>query len=31
MESLLELYLHVDDFCQSFLPNLEYHLLSDGW
>jgi len=30
MESLLELYVHVDDFCQSFLPKLENHLLSSG-
>jgi len=22
MESLLELFVHVDDFCQAFLPNL---------
>ena len=24
MESLLELFVHVDDFCQAFLPNLEH-------
>jgi len=30
MESLLELFVHVDDFCQTFLPNLEHHLLSSG-
>src|SRR4030042_5755303 len=30
MESLLELFVHVDDFCQAFLPNLEQHLLSSG-
>jgi transposase len=30
MESLLELFVHVDDFCQAFLPNLERHLLSSG-
>ena len=30
MESLLELFVHVDDFCQVFLPNLEHHLLSGG-
>jgi len=30
MESLLELFVHVDDFCQTFLPNLEHHLLSNG-
>ena len=30
MESLLELFVHVDDFCQAFLPGLEQHLLSTG-
>ena len=30
MESLLELFVHVDDFCQTFLPSLEQHLLSSG-
>jgi transposase len=30
MESLLELFVHVDDFCQGFLPNLEQYLLSSG-
>jgi hypothetical protein len=30
MESLLELFVHVDDFCQSFLPTLEQHLLTSG-
>jgi Transposase DDE domain len=30
MESLLELFVHVDDFCQTFLPSLEQHLLSTG-
>jgi transposase len=30
MESLLELFVHVDDFCQSFLPVLEQHLLNSG-
>jgi transposase len=30
MESLLELFVHVDDFCQAFLPILEQHLLSSG-
>jgi transposase len=30
MESLLELFVHVDDFCQTFLPGLEQHLLSTG-
>ena len=30
MESLLELFVHVDDFCQAFLPDLEQHLLANG-
>ena len=30
MESLLELFVHVDDFCQAFLPKLQQHLLSSG-
>ena len=30
MESLLELFVCVDDFCQSFLPVLEQHLLTSG-
>jgi len=30
MDSLLELFVHVDDFCQAFLPPLEQYLLSDG-
>jgi transposase len=30
MESLLELFVHVDDFWQAFLPHLEQHLLSSG-
>jgi transposase len=30
MESLLELFVHVDDFCQAFLPNLEQYLLDSG-
>lgn len=30
MESLVELFCDVDDFCQVFLPNLEQHLLSSG-
>lgn len=30
MESLIELFVHVDDFCQSFLPKLEQHLLTSG-
>jgi len=30
MESLLELYCDVDDFCQVFLPIWEQHLLSSG-
>jgi len=27
MESLLELFVQVDDFCQAFLPQLEQHVL----
>jgi len=27
MESLLELFVHVDDFCQAFLPQLKQHVL----
>ena len=27
MESLLEMFVHVDDFCQASLPKLEQHLL----
>lgn len=30
MESLLELFVHVDDYCQSYLPVLEQHLLTSG-
>lgn len=30
MDSLLELFCYVDDFCQAFLPKLEKHLLSSG-
>jgi hypothetical protein len=30
MESLLVLFITVDDFCQSFLPVLEQHLLTSG-
>lgn len=30
MESLLELFVHVDDFCQVFLPAFEQHLLTSG-
>jgi len=30
MESLVELFVHVDDFCQAFLPKLEKHLLQSG-
>ena len=30
MESLLDLFVCVDDFCQSFLPVLEQHLLTSG-
>jgi len=30
MESLIELFVHVDDFCQIYLPKLEQHLLSSG-
>lgn len=30
MESLLELFVHVDDFCQAFLPAFEQHLLTSG-
>jgi transposase len=30
MESLLELFVHVDDFCQAFLPQLEQQLLTSG-
>jgi transposase len=30
MESLVELFCHVDDFCQIFLPTLEKHMLTNG-
>lgn len=30
MESLLELFVDVDDFCQTFLPTYEKQLLTDG-
>jgi hypothetical protein len=30
MESLLELFVSVDDFCQAFLPNLQQYLLDSG-
>ncbi|HSJ36890.1 MAG TPA: hypothetical protein VK945_01605 [Planococcus sp. (in: firmicutes)] len=30
MDSLVELFVHVDDFCQAFLPKLEQHLLQNG-
>jgi hypothetical protein len=30
MNSLVELFCHVDDFCQIFQPKLEQHLLSSG-
>ena len=30
MKSLLELFVHVDDFCQTFLPSMEQHLISSG-
>jgi hypothetical protein len=30
MESLVELFVSVDDFCQAFLPPLEKHLLQSG-
>ena len=30
MESLLELFVSVDDFCQAFLPFWEKKLLADG-
>lgn len=28
--SLLELFCHVDDFCQTFLPSFYAHLLESG-
>jgi hypothetical protein len=30
MESLLKMFVHVDNFCQAFLPKLEQSLLSRG-
>lgn len=30
MDSLLELFCDVDDFCQAFLPQWNHHLLSSG-
>ena len=30
MESLLKMFVHVDDFCQAFLPKLEQSLLGSG-
>jgi hypothetical protein len=30
MESLVELFCHVDDFCQAFLPTMEKKLISTG-
>ena len=30
MESLLELFVHVDDFYQAFLPTMKQHVLSSG-
>ncbi|MBE0698878.1 MAG: IS982 family transposase [Anaerolineaceae bacterium] len=30
MESLVELFCHVDDFCQVYLPKLEQRLISSG-
>jgi hypothetical protein len=30
MESLVELFVSVDDFCHTFLPQLEKHLLQSG-
>ena len=30
MQSLVELFVHVDDFCKVFLPELEQHLLQSG-
>lgn len=28
--SLLELFVHIDDFCQAFLPMWQHNLISDG-
>ena len=30
MDSLLELFVHVDDFCQVFMPAMEQQLLKSG-
>lgn len=30
MESLVEMFCAVDDFCQAFLPELEAHMLANG-
>jgi hypothetical protein len=30
MDSLLELFVNVDDFCQVFLPQLEQQMLTSG-
>ncbi len=30
MDSLLELFVHVDDFCQVFMPTVEQQLLKSG-
>jgi hypothetical protein len=30
MESLVELFVSVDDFCQAYLPQFEKHLLQSG-
>ena len=30
MDSLLELFVHVDDFCQAFMPAMEQQLLKSG-
>ena len=30
MDSLLELFVHVDDFCQVFMPAMEQQLLQSG-
>ena len=30
MDSLLELFVHVDDFCQMFIPAMEQQLLQSG-
>jgi len=30
MNSLLDLFVNVDDFCQVFLPQLEQQMLTSG-